>query len=48
MNLKPIVGLLNLSRLPAQALPEFITETHKNPDLAAHGCEPMPSLPWVH
>ena len=40
MNLKPIVGLLNLSRLPAQALPAFITQTHENPDLA-HLCMQM-------
>jgi glutathione synthase/RimK-type ligase-like ATP-grasp enzyme len=34
MPLQPISGLLKLVRMPAQALPEFIVQTHANPDLA--------------
>ncbi len=33
MNLQPIAGLLKVVRMPANALPAFIAQTHKSPDL---------------
>ncbi len=40
MELPPIAGLLKVVRMPVKTLPAFITETHRNPDLA-HLCMQM-------